>query len=160
MQLDVSEDGWMLSLHNPTALVTSLVFSLLAATTFAGHAEAQVTAAEAPSMQYQAVKRRLAQGWNTWDTNSMTTHVLLPEGLAVHVGFKHNSTEFADAFLERTSVGAGTVFPGAHAWDGNYTDLKVTWNKHVWRMQSARDGEDLVLLVTPMETEKFAIPGT
>jgi putative isomerase len=140
--------------------VTSFVFSLLTATTFAGHAEAQATAADATSMQYQAVKRRLAQGWNTWDTNSMTTHVLLPEGLAVHVGFKHNSTEFADAFLERTSVGAGTVFPGAHAWDGSYTDLKVTWKKHVWRVQSARDGEDLVLLVTPMETEKFAIPGT
>jgi putative isomerase len=150
----------MLRFPNATALVTSFVFSLLTATTFAGHAEAQATAAEATSMQYQAVKRRLAQGWNTWDTNSMTTHVLLPEGLAVHVGFKHNSTEFADAFLERTSVGAGTVFPGAHAWDGSYTDLKVTWKKHVWRVQSARDGEDLVLLVTPMETEKFAIPGT
>jgi putative isomerase len=150
----------MLRFHNATALVTSFVFSLLTATTFAGHAEAQATAADATSMQYQAVKRRLAQGWNTWDTNSMTTHVLLPEGLAVHVGFKHNSTEFADAFLERTSVGAGTVFPGAHAWDGSYTDLKVTWKKHVWRVQSARDGEDLVLLVTPMETEKFAIPGT
>ena len=96
----------------------------------------------------------------SWDTNSMTTHVLLPEGLAVHVGFKHNSTEFADGFLERTSVGAGTVFPGAHAWDGSYTDLKVTWKKHVWRVQSARDRGDLVLLVTPMETEKFAVPAT
>jgi len=112
------------------------------------------------SVQYRELQQRLAQGWNTWDTNSMTTHVLLPEGLAIHVGFKHNSTEFADGFLERTSVGAGTVFLGAHAWDGSYTDLKVTWKKHVWRVQSARDAGDLVLLVTPMETEKFAVPGT
>ncbi|HEX4319675.1 MAG TPA: trehalase family glycosidase [Acidobacteriaceae bacterium] len=115
---------------------------------------------EQASTEYAAVQHRLAQGWNTWDTNSMTTHVLLPEGLAVHVDFKHNSTEFGDGFLEKTSVGAGTVFPGAHAWDGSYTDLKVTWKKHVWRVQSARDGADLVLLVTPMETEKFAVPPT
>ena len=121
-------------------------------------AEAQAGLSEPSSPEYQAVQRRLAQGWNTWDTNSMTTHVLLPEGLAIHVGFKHNSTEFGDAFLDKTSVGAGTVFPGAHAWDGSYTDLKVTWRKHVWRVQSARDDSDLVLLVTPMETETFAVP--
>ena len=140
--------------------LTLLVFSIAAMAVFSTCAIAQVAALEPSSAEYQAVQRRLAQGWNTWDTNSMTTHVLLPEGLAVHVGFKHNSTEFADGFLEKTSVGAGTVFPGPHAWDGSYTDLKVTWRKHVWRVQSARDGEDLVLLVTPMETEKFAVPGT
>ena len=86
---------------------------------FSIDAPAQRAASVPASEQYQAVQRRLAQGWNTWDTNSMTTHVLLPEGLAIHVGFKHNSTEFADGFLERTSVGAGAVFPGAHAWDGS-----------------------------------------
>jgi putative isomerase len=136
------------------------VFFIATMAVFPIHAMAQAATPRPSSAEYQAVQRRLAQGWNTWDTNSMTTHVLLPEGLAIHVGFKHNSTEFADAFLERTSVGAGTVFPGAHAWDGSYTDLKVTWKKHVWRVQSARDGGDLVLLVTPMETEKFAVPGT
>jgi putative isomerase len=140
------------------AVCLGLSMALLAACS--SRAEAQTAGGESASAQYQQVQRRLARGWNTWDTNSMTTHVLLPEGLAIHVGFKHNSTEFADAFLEKTSVGAGTVFPGAHAWDGSYTDLKVTWKKHVWRVQSARDGGDLVLLVTPMETEKFAVPGT
>ena len=155
----------MLRFRNATALVPCFVFSLLITTACIEHAAAQAAAAETASAQYQAVQRRLARGWNTWDTNSMTTHVLLPEGLAVHVGFKHNSTEFADGFLEKTSVGAGTVFPGAHAWDGSYTDLKVTWKKHAWRVQSAhdgggRDGGDLVLLVTPMETEKFAVPAT
>ena len=121
---------------------------------------AQSVAAEPASPGYRELQRRLARGWNTWDTNSMTTHVLLPEGLAIHVGFKHNSTEFADAFLQETSVGRGQVFPGAHAWDGSYTDLRVTWKKHVWRVQSGHDGKDLVLLVTPMETEKFAVPAT
>src|ERR1019366_6356127 len=102
-----------------------------------------------------------AKGWNTWDVNSMTTHVLLPEALAIHVGFKHNATVFGDEFLARTSVDQGTVFPGPHAWDGSYTQLKVIWKGHEWRVESAHDGNDLVLLITPLDPPtKFALPST
>ena len=91
----------------------------------------------------------------------MTTHVLLPQGLAIHLGFKHNATVAGDDFLARTSVGAGTVFPGPHAWDGSYTQLKVSWRGHQWRVESAHHGSDLVLLVTPLEPEeRFAISAT
>ena len=111
--------------------------------------------------QYRQVQQRLTQGWNTWDVNSMTTHVLLPEGLGIHVEFKHNATVFGDELLTRTSVGQGTVFPGPHAWDGSYTQLKVTWKNHEWRVESARDGSGLVLLVTPLDAPgKFALPAT
>jgi hypothetical protein len=114
-----------------------------------------------PDAQYTAVQRRLAKGWNTWDVNSMTTHVLLPDALAIHVGFKHNTTLYGDDFLARTSVGQGTVFPGPHAWEGSYTQLKVTWKGHQWRVESAHDGNDLVLLITPLDSPgKFAIPAT
>ena len=51
------------------------------------------------SPQYERVQHRLARGWNTWDVHSVTTHVLLPEGLAIHIGLEHNSTEGGDAFL-------------------------------------------------------------
>lgn len=116
---------------------------------------------QARSPEYSQVQQRLAHGWNTWDTNSMTTHVLLPEGLAIHLGFKHNATVFGDEFLSRTSVGQGTVFPGPHAWDGSYTQLKVSWRGHEWRVESAHDGSDLILLVTPLESkERFLIPAT
>ena len=152
----------MLRLRMPSSICLEFSILLIACGSVCAAAQTEQLpiAAQSSSAEYPAVQSRLAQGWNTWDTNSMTTHVLLPEGLAVHVGFKHNSTEYADAFLEKTSVGAGTVFPGAHAWDGSYTDLKVTWKKHVWRVQSAREDGDLVLLVTPIETEKFAVPAT
>ena len=91
----------------------------------------------------------------------MTTHVLLPEALAIHVGFKHNATVFGDEFLPRTSVGQGTVFPGPHSWDGSYTQLKVTWKGHEWRVESAHDGNDQVLLVTPLDPPgEFALPAT
>jgi len=113
------------------------------------------------SPEYKAVQQRLARGWNTWDVSSVTTQVLLPEGLAIHLGLKHNSTEggealLTDAFIGQLSPQAEQVFPGAHAWDGSYTDLRVSWRGHNWRVQSAHDGEDLVVLATPLPSESKA----
>ncbi len=44
------------------------------------------------SERYRQLQQRLAAGWNTWDVHSVTTQVLLPDGLAIHVGLKHNTT--------------------------------------------------------------------
>ena len=32
-----------------------------------------------------ALNAGLAKGWNTWDTNSVLSHVLLPQGLAINL---------------------------------------------------------------------------
>ena len=120
----------------------------------------------AASAQYQQVQQRLAQGWNTWDVHSVITQVLLPQGLAIHAGLKHNTTEGSDAFLQDALIGrlnpaAEQVTPGPHAWDGSYTDLRVAWHGHVWRMQSAHNGRDLVVLATPAPgTGDSALPPT
>jgi hypothetical protein len=113
------------------------------------------------SEQYKEVQRHLAQGWNTWDVNSVTTHVLLPQGLAIHLSMKHNSTESGDALLTDALIGrfgksAEQVTPGPHAWDGSYTDLRVTWMGHDWRVQSAHEGKELVLLATPLPSQTKA----
>jgi putative isomerase len=120
----------------------------------------------APAESYRRLQRQLAQGWNTWDTNSVTTQVLLPEGLAIHVGLKHNTTAWGDRFLGDVLIGrlepeTEQVTPGPHAWDGSYTDLRVSWLGHNWRIQSAHDGPDLLLLATPLEPSmKAALPPT
>jgi putative isomerase len=115
----------------------------------------------AESAEYRAVQARLAQGWNTWDVNSVTAYVHLPDGLAIHVGMKHNSTLSGTEFLANPLIGrlakdAEVVVPGPHAWDGSYTDLSVSWKGHKWRVRSAHDGNDLVLLVTPLASEMKA----
>ncbi len=118
------------------------------------------------SAQYAQVQARLARGWNTWDVHSVVTQVLLPEGLAIHVGMRHNTTEGGDAFLGdaligRLTPGAEVVTPGPHAWDGRYTDLRVEWKGHAWRVQSARDGDDLVMLASPQPSKATsALPPT
>jgi hypothetical protein len=108
------------------------------------------------SAEYAQVQQRLSRGWNTWDTQSVTTHVLLPEGLAVRVGFLDKSRESDEAFLPTAFIGrldpnAEMVFPGPHAFDGSYTGLKLSWRGRSFRVQSGHDGEDLVLLVTPLD---------
>jgi len=120
-------------------------------------------AAESP--EYQEVQARLARGWNTWDVHSVATQVLLPEGLAIHVGMKHNSTLNGDAFLGdaligRLEPGAEKVTPGPHAWDGSYTSADYEWKGHKWRVESAHDGDDLVMLVTPSGEVEQTLPPT
>jgi putative isomerase len=107
------------------------------------------------SADYLKVQERLGEGWNTWDANSVMTHVLLPYGLAIHIGMKHNTSVSGDAFLRDALIGrlepdAEQVTPGPHSWDGNYTDLSVEWRAHKWRVRSAHAGADLVLLVEPL----------
>lgn len=107
------------------------------------------------SEHYDALQRKLAQGWNTWDVQSVTTHVLLPQGLAIRIGVQRRSTVSGDASLEDALIGrngpdAERVIPGIHAWDGGYTDLRVAWRGIELRIQSAHAGNDLVLLATPL----------
>jgi putative isomerase len=118
----------------------------------------QKTAPAPASTNYQDVQGRLARGWNTWDVHSVMTHVLLPAGLAIHVGLKHNTTLWGDAFLPDALIGrmghdAEEVFPGAHTWDGSYTDLRVSWKGHCWEIESAHTGKDLVMLVKPLDSK-------
>lgn len=110
------------------------------------------------SPEYAVIQKHLSQGWNTWDVNSVTTQVLLPEGLAVQIGIKHRTTLATEVFLShaligRQEVGAEKVFPGPHAYDGSYSDLRLSWRGHNLRVQGGHDGNDLVLLATPLASE-------
>jgi putative isomerase len=118
------------------------------------------------SARYQQLQQRLAAGWNTWDVHSVTTQVLLPDGLAIHVGLKHNTTLWQDAFLGDALIGrltpdAEQVFPGPHSWDGSYTDLRLSWRGHELRLQTAHDGSNLVMIATPLPSRQASpLPAT
>jgi putative isomerase len=111
------------------------------------------------SPEYKAVQKRLASGWNTWDVHSVTTHVLLPAGLAIRIGLHYQTTLYSEAFLSDALIGRQgqydeRVSPGTHAWDGSYTNLRLTWRGLDLQIQSAHIGEDLVLLVTPLPSNQ------
>ncbi len=104
------------------------------------------------SRHYDAVKERLACGWNTWDTRSVTSHVLLPEGVAIQLGFKDYASGqcLKHPLIGRMGKDDEEIHPGPHAYDGSYTELTLRWRGLEAVVQSATDGEDLLLLVTPL----------
>ncbi len=111
------------------------------------------------SVEYEQVQKRLASGWNTWNTHSVLSHVLLPEGLAINLNFKEsirtNEKYLREALIGRYPESECRIKPGAHAYDGSYTELLLSWQSIEVRVQSATTDEgDLVLLITPLKTAK------
>ncbi len=102
--------------------------------------------------EYELLQENLAQGWNTWNTRSVLSHVLLPEGFALNLGLReyvgrHNLHE---ALIGRRGPDEEHIHPGPHAYDGSYSELNLKWMGNELLVQSAREGDDLVLLVTPL----------
>jgi hypothetical protein len=100
----------------------------------------------------EALRSAMASGWNTWNTRSVLSHVLLPEGIAVNLGFKHyaGGDYLKEALIGKRGEHDERIHPGPRTYDGRYTELRLDWKGAAWRIQSALDGEDLVLLVTPL----------
>jgi len=53
-------------------------------------------------------------------------------------------------YLKTALIGSEDIHPGRHSYDGSYTDLKITWKDRPFRVQTCHDGEDLLMLVTPL----------
>ncbi len=104
--------------------------------------------------------KQLANGWNTWNTRSVLSHVLLPEGSAVNLGFKHyaGGDYLKEALIGRPGEHNEKIHPGLRTYDGTYTDLRLSWKGCSWRVETAAAGEEWVALVTPLEVSTPRAP--
>ena len=109
-------------------------------------------------IEYEIMQKRLASGWNTWNTRSVLSHVLLPEGFAINLGFREYvyRRNLSEALIGRRGALEERIHPGPHAFDGSYTELTLTWLGNVARVQSAKVGTDLMILVTPLAKHEQA----
>jgi len=108
--------------------------------------------AQKPAQQYQQTQRQLAKGWNT---QSVLSQVLLPEGLSVNIGFKSNSLT-DNRYLHESYISTKQKRPeqlkaGYHAYDGSYTECTVVWEGTTAKVETATQNNDLVVLVTPLK---------
>lgn len=103
---------------------------------------------------YAPVQEQLQQGWNTWNTRSVLSYVLLPQGFAVNLAFKQHywldEKYLAEALIGRRGEDDERVRPGLHSYDG-YSELELQWETIRVRVEAGRDGYDLVVLLTPLE---------
>jgi len=112
-------------------------------------------AAFSQSSNYAELQQNLCKGWNTWSYGSMLSHVLLPEGLVMKVNLRQTFIGkpgdldfFVDEFNADT---ARLVRPIAHTFDGSYTELLINnWKGNTIRVQSASNGTNVFVLLTPV----------
>jgi len=103
----------------------------------------------------ELLRKGLASGWNTWDTNSVLSHVLLPEGFAIRLQLKDGESGeiLANALIgSNESENMEHVIAGPHADDGSYTELAIEWHDIHIQVRSASIDDELYLLITPIST--------
>jgi hypothetical protein len=128
-------------------VVLAIAFSVLAA------AAPFATAAGERSAHVAELEKSLLRGWNTWNNPSVLSHVLMPEGLALDLTFRKKRGGpywLRDSYVANLrSTFPETIHPGPHASDGSYTELELEWEGMKATVQSATDGDDIVILFTP-----------
>ncbi|HUW31855.1 MAG TPA: hypothetical protein VM223_09610, partial [Planctomycetota bacterium] len=102
-------------------------------------------------MNEKQLQKSLQNGWNTWDVRSVTTHVLLPDRVAVRFALMDaaNRTYMADfgwAEVDRF---------GPHAPDGSYTCIDLKHGEHRLRIETAADGRKFVAVATRLSRDPF-----
>ena len=108
--------------------------------------------ADYTGIEYVQLKSELARGWNTWNTRSVLSHVLLPEGIAVDFMLKDKKTGevLEEALIGKRGENVESIRPLAHAYDGSYTELEISWHGLDLRIQSCASKNDISFLLTPM----------
>jgi hypothetical protein len=101
------------------------------------------------------MQHNTASGWNTWDTRSVLRHVLLPHGVAVDIHFATPDGKRVDRFfIGDRKEGSAQMRPGAHSYNGYYTDISASWNGLNLRIESGADSLTNVILITPQAGSK------
>jgi len=116
------------------------------------NAQNQLSQKETSTKEAKAMSKKLIQGWNTWNTRSVLSQVLLPESFSINLAIKdHSGNILEETLIGRDHYGSKErVIPGPHAYDGSYTELEFEWHNIKLRVQSASVNNELYLLVSPL----------
>jgi len=106
------------------------------------------------------LKNEVAVGWNTWNTKSVLSHVLLLHCFALNLQLYN---EQSGRILENAIIGRQgdialieKIAQGNRTYDGSYTDLTIEWEGIKVRIQSAAKGNSLSLLITPITADNHS----
>jgi putative isomerase len=108
--------------------------------------------------EYAAIRKQLLRGWGTWESSDALAQVLLPDGLSVSLSFTRTDGSGTFAKPHMVTDKRGSDFrAGMHALDGSYSEADIDWKGTRIRVQSATQGDDLVLLVTPLGAGSYPV---
>jgi putative isomerase len=106
------------------------------------------------NLQQDALK-----GWNTWNNPNLLSFVKMPEGLSLRVTWrnKRGGPYWVDQsyIINPTMTIREKITPIAHTYDGSYIEMLFEWgDKLTANIKAAHDGDDIVILVTPIKLEE------
>jgi hypothetical protein len=107
--------------------------------------------------EYRALQERLSKGWNTWYNNSLLSWVLLPQGFSINLCLdNYEDGDYLRDVFKASPIQhrPETVVPGLRSDDGSYTSLRVSFRDAGFMVESATDGEDELILVTPLKAAR------
>ena len=111
--------------------------------------------------EYTALQAKLCTGWNTWYNNSVITHALLPQGFSISLCLStRNNTSYLSDAIKLSDKAVQTeksekpekVLLGLRSDDGSYTSLTLQFKGIEISVETATDGEDELILVSPSKT--------
>ncbi|MCF8381312.1 MAG: hypothetical protein K9H49_17195 [Bacteroidales bacterium] len=104
----------------------------------------------------EELQEYLLQGWGSWNSSNLLEHVLMPEGLSIRISFRTNQSSDAYPYYLDQSYITSSYFdypeeiePLYHSYNGDYTDLRITWKGLTARVQTATQKGEIYILYTP-----------
>jgi hypothetical protein len=106
------------------------------------------------SETYKNLQQNLAKGWNTWNSESMFSHVLLPEAISVNICLNNraNGLSYLKESVRAADSRPEKITPGWHSSNGSYSELIAEWSNNTFKIQTASKGDQWVALITTMES--------
>lgn len=105
-------------------------------------------------MNYETMKKDMMKGWNTWNTRSVLSHVLLPYGFGINLCIKNyrDGSMLREPLIGRFGEIEEQIHPGARSYGGDFTELNLKYRGLELLIQSAVKDNEQYLLITPLET--------
>jgi len=94
------------------------------------------------------------KGWNTWNNPNLLSFVHMPDGLSLRVTYRKKRggpywVNQSYVVQEKSNI-KERIIPIAHAYDGSYIEMELNWAGTKSNIKAAHDGDDIVILVTPI----------
>jgi len=140
-------------------LIVLIVLSFSCTTIFAQVNNRTTNQSKTPGEYYNEMQRKLASGWNTWNTRSVLSQVLLPQNFAINFQLQDakSGTILREALIGRRGVDVEKVIPGPHAYNGSYTELRVDWKNISINVKMASDSKNLAVIFSPDKSKNSGV---
>ncbi len=113
----------------------------------------QTTTRNIRTPEYQHLQKQLATGWNTWYNNSVMSYVLLPESFAINLYLMDGKVNLQRDYFKvsKAAKRQEEIVLGLRSDDGSYTSLTCKMRATTVSVQTATEGDDIVILIAPQQ---------